>query len=226
MPKFSLLILCAGFGKRMENLTTNKPKPLLKYNDKILLSNTINFFKNIGCREFFINTHYLHEKIQAYLNKNFHNYSLNLIFEPSILGTGGAVKNIFNYTKSKNICVVNSDIFWQNNNKSEIINFIESSNEVSHCKILLSNTKNFLGLKNEKGDFNIKNNIVTKLTDRKEIMYYSGFQILSKKIFENTPTIFSMNQVWNKLIINRNLKGSVIQSKILHIGDKSSFKEF
>ena len=117
MFNFSLLILCAGLGKRMSHLTKNIPKPLLKVYNKTLLANTINFFTDIGCNEIFINTHYLHNKIETYVDRNFNNYPIKLIYEPLILGTGGGIKNIFNYTKSKKICVVNSDIFWQKNNK-------------------------------------------------------------------------------------------------------------
>ena len=63
MSKLTLLILSAGFGKRMLDLTKNIPKPLIKVHDKTLLENTINFFSNIGFNEFFINTHYLNNKI-------------------------------------------------------------------------------------------------------------------------------------------------------------------
>ena len=226
MNKFSLLILCAGFGKRMLDLTTNTPKPLLKFNNKTLLSNTINFFLDIGFGEIFINTHYLHNKIQNYINKNYHEYPINLIYEPEILGTGGGIKNIFNFTKNKNICVVNSDIFWQTNNKLDIINFIKDFNDVTHCKILLSKKNNFYGLKKSKGDFVIKNGIVSNWIKGKDEIFYSGFQILSQKIFYKTPKIFPMNDVWNNLIISKNLKGSLINSKILHVGDKNSIDEF
>ena len=57
MPNFSLLILSAGFGRRMLDLTTNTPKPLLKFRNKTLLGNTINFFRDIGCTDIYINTH-------------------------------------------------------------------------------------------------------------------------------------------------------------------------
>ncbi len=43
MKNFTLMILCAGFGSRMLNLTRRTPKPLLKYKNKILLKNTIDF---------------------------------------------------------------------------------------------------------------------------------------------------------------------------------------
>ena len=45
MSEFSLLILCAGFGKRMASLTKNIPKPLLKVKNTTLLANNINFLK-------------------------------------------------------------------------------------------------------------------------------------------------------------------------------------
>ena len=98
MKNFTLMILCAGFGSRMLNLTRSTPKPLLKYKNKVLLKNTIDFFTNIGCDEILINTHYLHHKIKKYLEKNFKKYPIQIIYEKKILGTGGGVKNIFNYT--------------------------------------------------------------------------------------------------------------------------------
>ena len=226
MSKFSLLILCAGFGKRMLELTQYTPKPLLKLNNETLLYNTINFFRDIGCNEFFVNTHYLHKKIENYINKTFKNYPLNIIHEPSILGTGGGIKNIFNYTKNKNICVVNSDILWKVDNKLEIVNFLRDFDDITHCKILLSNKNNFFGLKKKEGDFNIQNGIVSNWNSENEVIYYSGLQIVSKNIFDTTTKIFNMNEVWNNLIVDKNLRGDLIQSNILHIGDKNSFVEF
>ncbi len=225
MHKFSLLILCAGFGKRMLNLTNNIPKPLLKKNNTTLLGNTINFFKDIGCDDFFINTHYLHNKIENYINKTYADYSINIIHEPSILGTGGGVKNIFNYTKNKNICVVNSDIFWKINNKPDIVNFLTDLDYVTHCKILLSKKNNFFGLKKNEGDFNIRNGIVSNWISGSEVIFYSGLQIVSKNIFNKTTKSFSMNTVWNNLIVDKNLNGGLINSNILHVGDKNSFDE-
>ena len=226
MSDYSLLILCAGFGKRMLNLTKDKPKPLLKVKNKNLLGNAINFFSEIGFKEIFINTHYLHYRIENYINKNFNNYPINLIYEPTILGTGGGVKNIFNYTKNKKICVVNSDILWQMNNKLDILNFIHNFNDVDHCKILLSYENNFFGLKKKQGDFNIQNGVVSQWSNENKIIIYSGIQIVSKNIFEQTPTIFSMNKVWNNLINEKKIFENFMRSNIRHIGDKNTFDQF
>ena len=224
MKNLPILILCAGFGKRMLDLTNDIPKPLLKIRNRILLGNTINFFNDIGFSNIFINAHYLHSKIEKYIINNFNN-SVNLIYEPSILGTGGGIKNVFNYTKNNKICVVNSDIFFLKDNKKDLIKFLKDTDSITHGKILLSEDKNFYGLKKINGDFNISNGIVSKWAKGNDIIFYTGIQILSKNIFQNTTNIFSINNIWNNLIINKNLKGSFIQSKILHVGDKKSFYE-
>jgi len=110
MKNFTLMILCAGFGSRMLNLTRSTPKPLLKYKNKVLLKNTIDFFTNIGCDEILINTHYLHNKIKKYLDKNFKKYPIQIIYEKKILGTGGGVKNIFNKIFIVDFCILFNNI--------------------------------------------------------------------------------------------------------------------
>ena len=73
MKNFTLMILCAGFGSRMLNLTRNTPKPLLKYKNKILLKNTIDFFTNIGCDEILVKKSivFFNNILFLYFNKGF-----------------------------------------------------------------------------------------------------------------------------------------------------------
>jgi len=225
MEKFSLLIMCAGFGSRMLDLTNKKPKPLLEIKNVTLLENSINFFLSIGCNKIFINTHYLHKDIENFIKNNFKDYPISLFYEPVILGTGGGIKNIFNFIKKENLLVSNSDILWQDKNKNDIINFTRDINKVKNCKLLLSEEINFSGLKSSNGDFRIINNKVSRWSKGDEIIFYSGLQIVSPNIFENTTNIFSMNTIWDNLIKQNNLLGELIESKITHLGDKKSFEE-
>ena len=55
------LILCAGYGKRLNPLTLKIPKPLLKINNITLLENTIELIKNLEIKKIKINTFYLQE---------------------------------------------------------------------------------------------------------------------------------------------------------------------
>ena len=54
MTGFNLMILAAGYGKRMKNLTKSKPKPLLKINNKELLRHNIDFFLTLGCKKIYV----------------------------------------------------------------------------------------------------------------------------------------------------------------------------
>ena len=42
------LILCAGFGKRLNPITLKKPKPLIEINNVTMLEKSINLIKELG----------------------------------------------------------------------------------------------------------------------------------------------------------------------------------
>ncbi|MFC1501496.1 NDP-sugar synthase [Elusimicrobiota bacterium] len=89
------MILCAGFGTRMGELTKDIPKPMLKIRKKPMLEYTILHLAKLGINKIFINLHYLSEKITSYFGdgKDF-GVSIKYSYEKEPLGTAGAVKNI------------------------------------------------------------------------------------------------------------------------------------
>ena len=65
------LILCAGFGKRLNPITLNTPKPLLKIKDISMLERCINLIEKLGIQKIVINTFYLKDQFSKFLdNKN------------------------------------------------------------------------------------------------------------------------------------------------------------
>ena len=76
-----VIIIAAGYGKRLHPLTNSCPKPLLKINGETLLSNTFNFLIKFGVTEAVVNVHYLSEKIVEYISKNKFNLSITIINE-------------------------------------------------------------------------------------------------------------------------------------------------
>ena len=67
----SALILCAGYGKRLNPLTLSTPKPLLRFKKLTMLEHTINFIEKLGIKNIKINTFYLEKKINDYVFINF-----------------------------------------------------------------------------------------------------------------------------------------------------------
>ena len=85
-----VLILAAGLGTRMEDLTKDLPKPLLPVKDKPLIDYTFDLIEPLQTENIFVNTHYYADFIQSYISKNYENIKIS--FEPEILGTGGGIK--------------------------------------------------------------------------------------------------------------------------------------
>ena len=226
MKNFSLMILAAGYGKRMKHLTKEVPKPLLKINDRELLSYNIEFFLNLGCNKIVINTHYLHNEIKIFVEKKFSNNNINLIFEPELLNTGGGIKNALSYFGEKNFLVTNSDILWNDDNRKDINDFIAEYQKIKFCKLLLVENKKFKGLKKKEGDFKLAKDLISRWEKSDPHLYFSGLQIINPNIFSQIKQYsFSMNLLWDILIKNNHLQGQISNSVVTHIGDINSYNE-
>ena len=138
---YSGMILAAGFGKRMMPLTKNIPKPLIEINGVTLLGNSIDFLNKLGCKEIIINTHYHNELISKFVENRHDKKKIKIIFEKEILDTGGGVKNAISFFSTKNILVVNSDIYWQKNNLKDAMSLIKSFQKSNKSHLLLTKKK-------------------------------------------------------------------------------------
>ena len=63
------LILCAGFGKRLNPLTLTTPKPLIKLNNLTILESCINTIVGLGVKKIFLNTFHLSDQIFDFIKK-------------------------------------------------------------------------------------------------------------------------------------------------------------
>ena len=98
----SVMILAAGYGKRLRPISNKIPKPLVHVRGKPLLQNVIDFVLNLKCNEIIINSHYKHKMINNFIEKNYKQKNIHLIYEKELLDTGGGVKNALSLFKNKN----------------------------------------------------------------------------------------------------------------------------
>ena len=61
-------ILCAGFGKRLNPLTLDTPKPLIKLKNIAVLETCINLIESLGIQQIILNTFYLKDQIYDFIN--------------------------------------------------------------------------------------------------------------------------------------------------------------
>tara|TARA_B100000427_G_scaffold315218_1_gene309098 strand:- start:496 stop:1185 length:690 start_codon:yes stop_codon:yes gene_type:complete len=220
------MILAAGFGKRLNPLTLNYPKPLLKIGKNTLLSNTINFLEEAGIKEAVINVHYLGEQIIEYINKKKFNLKITIINEKEkILDTGGGIFNSLKYLNDSFLCI-NPDTIWNSDYVKELKKMENDffSNK-KKCYLLVVN-KNKSFDKNLKGDFNLRKGLIERNKEEDLEYIYTGLQIIKSDVFlKTTDRIFSINKIWDKLIEKQELHALESAINFQHVSTLDIYKK-
>ncbi|MBL7994428.1 NTP transferase domain-containing protein [bacterium] len=105
------MILAAGFGSRLHELTRDYPKPLIQVQRHYLIEYALFLIKKAGIIDVMINTHYHADKIRDALQDG-RKYGLHISYshEEMILGTGGGVKRAETFFGHEPFVLINSDI--------------------------------------------------------------------------------------------------------------------
>ena len=219
------LILCAGYGKRLNPITLTTPKPLLKINEITLLENCINLIHSLGINKILINTFYLSDEIEEFIKDKKFNSEIKIINDGSnILNTGGGILNMINSSNETDFITFNPDTVWSQNYKKYIEDMerFYFLNKVQN--ILLLANENLSFDKNLKGDFNLKKNIIKK--DELNNLIYTGCQILNKSLFDSyVVSNFSILNIWNELINKDKLYGFESLEDFRHLTDLNIYKQ-
>ncbi len=107
------MILAAGFGKRLLPITKDKPKALVEIQGSPILGTIIKKLQEAQFKNIIINTHYLADKINHFIDLNFYNQIL-ISHEKEILETGGGIKNAYNTYKHSPMLIINCDALFFN----------------------------------------------------------------------------------------------------------------
>lgn len=217
------LILCAGFGKRLNPLTLETPKPLLKIKHISMLEHCINLVISLGIKNIILNTYHLEDKIIDFIKKK--NFSINIEIKKDgvkILDTGGGILNMINSSLENDFLIFNPDTLWNEKYYQDIKKMQEYYFSQNLNNILLLTKKNNSFDLNLTGDFNLKNNLITK--DSKEFIFI-GCQILNKELFKNYQiNNFSISEIWGNLLQTKGLNGYESENKFYHLTNLEIFK--
>ena len=219
------LILCAGYGKRLNPITLSKPKPLIEINKITLLQNTFNLINSLGIKNILINSFYLSEQIENYVANMNSNLNLKVIKDGNkILDTGGGILNLLDNSNYNDFLVFNPDTVWNEGYNAEIQNMEKFYFENKIKNILLVVEKSQCFDQRMEGDFSLENNNLNKSSDKNFI--FTGCQILNKSIFENYKIdTFSINKIWGEMISRNLLYGYKSEGKFTHLTDIEIYRK-
>ena len=215
------MILAAGLGKRMQSLTAETPKPLLKVGKKSLIVHQVERLVAGGVTGVVVNHFYLGEKIQEALGDG-SQFGIEILYskEAIRLETGGGIIKSLPKLKDDSFIVVNADI-WTDFDFSKL-RHLDSEDQLAHL-VLVRNSKH-----NPLGDFCInedgKVNEGSGENDRR--LTFSGISVLNKKLFDGySIQPLSLVPLLQKAIRNGSVSGEVHAGLWFDVGTPERLEE-
>lgn len=211
------MVFAAGLGKRMQPLTLNRPKPLIEVKGRTMLDRALDHLVQAGVQKAVVNTHYLAEQVEEQL-KTRNDIEIITIFEPTLLETGGGLKNALPHLGTDPIYVVNSDIVWLDNKIPALTNLAKNWRDELDVLLLLIEREKAIGYDGA-GDFN---DINLSRTAPPRPYVFGGVQLLKPQIVvQEVEQIFSLNKYYFN---NPKAYGVVHDGAWLHIGTPEGLK--
>ena len=207
------MTLAAGFGKRLGELTKNKPKPLLKVKGKPLIDYHIEKLISAGFKTIAINTHYLGNQISDHVINIFgQDVEIIISHENELLGTGGGIKKAISSFEDEEVVIINSDIY--------------SDLDYRHFSNFSPNTLFVVPTKQpDSGDFSIKENLVS--LEGEKNYTWTGFSIITKETLnQNEASSFHYWHDCLKILAdNKKLNAEILDINWYDVGNVETLKK-
>ena len=230
------MILAAGKGTRLQPLTNNTPKALVKIHGKPLLNIVINKLKDDGFTDIIVNVHHFADQIINYIKSIDFGVNITISDEKNqLLDTGGGILNAKSFFKdSEAFLVYNVDILsdinltdlYNTHIKSKAIATLAVKERTTSRQLLFDSASNLCQWKNvQTGEVKEAREAFGKLSP----LAFSGIHVLSTDIFKeiNETGSFSIIDVYLRLAKDLEIKSYIHNfSKWLDMGNYQLVTEF
>lgn len=228
-PLSACMILAAGRGVRMRDLTAHQPKPLIQIHQKPLIGHLMDKIQRFGMQKIVVNTCYKGEMIKAYLKS----FPQPILFsdETVALETGGGVKKALPLLMPEGengFFVCNADPLWDEPTLP-LLNALQNAWNPDEMDILLSLIPKKQAFGHiEKGNYFIENNQLRRiLPEEKDAPYlFTGIQVMHPRVFENTQDgAFSSRDLYDVAQKKKRLGFIVFDGRWFHVGTPEAVLE-
>ncbi len=216
------MILAAGLGTRLKELTHDKPKALVEINGKTLLQRTIETLIANGFERIIINVHHFGNQIIEFVKT--HPFDAEILIsdeQQQLMDTGGGIIQASPlFTDTEAVLIHNVDIISDVNLKNHYQRFIQSGDDAwlltqdreTARKLLFNNENQLIGWKNKNtGQFKWVNNATENYKERA----FSGMHIFKPTLFadfeKKTVSVIDLylNLAQRKQIISKEIQANL-----------------
>jgi MurNAc alpha-1-phosphate uridylyltransferase len=214
MRPFPLMLFAAGLGTRMGALTADRPKPMIPVAGKPLIDHALALADAASVTTRVANLHYRGDQLAAHL----HDRNVALSWETEqILETGGGLRAALPLLGPGPVLTLNSDAVWTGANPLQELMAAWDAVRMDALLLLLP-VAQALGHSGS-GDFLLDaENRISRAKGAPGLVY-SGAQIIRPGLLEKMPEkVFSLNLLWDKMILQGRAFGMVHQGGWCDVG--------
>jgi NDP-sugar pyrophosphorylase family protein/tRNA A-37 threonylcarbamoyl transferase component Bud32 len=179
------MVLAAGLGTRLRPVTEIMPKPLIPVCNRPMLDIIIENVKRAGIDKIAVNTHYLPEQIEQYVDSCPCKNDIKLYHESEILGTGGGPLNAKELLSENDFFLIHNSDILTDIDLSSLLQFHLNSDR-KNTMALIDGPENKLRVTPD----GVIHDILDSLghwPENSRMFTYSGIMILHRDIFKYMP---------------------------------------
>lgn len=227
-PITRAMVLGAGMGSRMRDLTANKPKPMVMVDGRPLVDHVLARLVDAGVTDVVVNVHYKANVLEAHLCGRARPRITISDERDELLDTGGGVAHALPHFRNDAFFVHNADSIWLEHAEPALAAMMRVWDaERMDTLLLLAASPETLGYSG-KGDFVRGSDGRIRRCDVNDDAgdVFTGVSIAHPRLFRNAPNgAFSLNVVWDQAMAEGRIFGTVLDGLWMHVGTPEAVAE-
>ena len=215
------MVLAAGLGTRMRDLTLERPKPLIEVCGTPLIDGVLDRLSAVGVAKAVVNVHHHADMLREHLAPRREPEITISDESDELLDTGGGVARALKCFGESPFFVVNADVLWLDGRTSALSRLAQRwSDGEMDALLLMSFTVDAIGCEGL-GDFMMSDDGRLSRRDEQCVspFVFSGIQVLHPRLFDAAPNgVFSLNRLYDKAESEGRLFGIIHEGAWMHVG--------
>ena len=222
------MLLGAGMGSRMRELTHDRPKPMVAVGGRPLIDHVLDRLVTTGVTHAVVNVHYKADVLEDHLEPRTQPAITISDERATLLDTGGGVVKALSHFGDEEFFIHNSDSIWVETGAPALDFLRQSWNpEDMDTLLLLANPQTTLGYEGA-GDFVRANDgrLRRRGETSSQAYVFTGVSIAHPRLFATAPEgAFSLNLLWDRAIAKGRVHGIVLDGQWMHVGTPEAVAE-
>ncbi|HEY8212968.1 MAG TPA: nucleotidyltransferase family protein [Methylocystis sp.] len=220
------MVFAAGLGTRMRPITDRTPKPLVSVAGRTLIDRALDEFEEAGVETAIVNVHHLADQIESHLASRARPRIVISNERDLLLDQGGGIKKALPLIGEDPFFVCNTDAFWIDAARSNILALAEAFDaDRMDAALLLAPTQESVGI-DWGGDFDLdaQGRIIRREGPKPYV--YAGVGLMKPQLFAGVADdVFKLAPFFFEAARKGRLYGVVSSGLWLHVGTVAAIEE-